>query len=76
MLPRDSRSIVSAALARVKVSSFSEAIERLGLVILVLLGLFLVGFLINLAGFTMFLVIVGAMALIVAMKIAIFWIIR
>ena len=76
MLPGDSRNIVSAALAKIKVNSFSEAVERLGLVIMVLLGLFLVGFLINLAGITMFLVVVGAMAVIVVMKIAIFWIIR
>ena len=76
MLPRDSRSIVSAALARVKVSSFSDAVERLALVILVLLGLFIVGFLINIAGIATFLLIVGGMALIIVIKIGIFWIIK
>jgi hypothetical protein len=76
VLPRDSRSIVSAALARVKVSSFSDAVERLALVILVLLGLFIVGFLINIAGIATFLLIVGGMALIIVIKIGIFWIIK
>ena len=76
MLPRDSRSMVSTALARVKVSSFSDAVERLALVILVLLGLFIVGFLINIAGIATFLLIVGGMALIIVIKIGIFWIIK
>ena len=76
MLPRDSRSMVSTALARVKVNSFSDAVERLALVILVLLGLFIVGFLINIAGIATFLLIVGGMALIIVIKIGIFWIIK
>ena len=68
--------MVSTALARVKVSSFSDAVERLALVILVLLGLFIVGFLINIAGIATFLLIVGGMALIIVIKIGIFWIIK